>query len=171
MLSAPHDGYMLPFSNPNRAEYAPIDHNTRLFPQLVSTERSTLFAKKPFILYNNLHRSKFDPNRDSRECCSNSQALKAHTEYHSTMIQENFRRKFVLNGTRKYRNAIIFDIHGQSKSEDRIELGYLLGNSGLNVNSISNSVPTSIDALFKSGTYTSKENLIRGMFSCFSITI
>jgi hypothetical protein len=112
LLSVPHDGYMSPSSIPNRTAYSPIDYNTRVFAQLVRNELSVLFSKhptyvaKPFVVYNNLHRTKLDANRDTRECCTNSESLKAHSEYHSTMIQENFRRNF-LTGTTKYQKGIL----------------------------------------------------------------
>lgn len=65
IISSPHDGYLKPDSIPDRTPQdgtSTIDFNTRIVTQSLANELSKLFSlktgstKKPFVLYNNLHR-------------------------------------------------------------------------------------------------------------------
>lgn len=68
-----------------------------------------------------------DPNRDETECCgysANNESLIAHSEYHQ-VIKQDLLTDFIKNGSKKYKQSILFDIHGQAPDERWIELGYI----------------------------------------------
>ena len=174
MLSVPHDGWLKPTSIPNRT-CDPLgnlmrDTNTKNFTLVLVQELSSLlsaqygFAATPFVVFNNLHRVKMDPNREDTFCCpnNNSESLQAYHDYHS-FIQNNYRNDFLINGPKKYKQALLFDIHGQAHPENRVELGYILTIPQLN-GVLNNSFKSSIQPLYNAGGY-SLEQLIRGNVS------
>jgi hypothetical protein len=116
LLSVPHDGPLRPVDMPDRTHdpYGNVlrDSNTRHFAQVVRDELVLLlsshygFAVRLFVIYNNLHRIKMDPNREPEYCCSNEDSFKAYTDYHS-MIQTYFRKNFLLfNEQRSYKQGL-----------------------------------------------------------------
>lgn len=132
LLCVPHDGMLKPKDIQNRTMGDTIaDTNTK---PLADTVRSVLveklsaqlgFQAVPYIIYNNLHRSKFDANRALDQACENT-VDDCHLAYedYNNMIQTYFMKGFMLGG--KYVQGILFDIHGQAHKENWIEVGYLL---------------------------------------------
>ena len=119
LISVPHDGYLRPGDVKNRTESnIVIDYNTRKFADVLREELTILFKNKraiqaqPFIVYNNLHRTKLDPNRNDIECCFNKQddAFRAYTDYHS-LIQKYFVDDFILNGQKRYEQGLLIDMY------------------------------------------------------------
>jgi hypothetical protein len=119
LISVPHDGYIRPGDIKNRTESNIVtDYNTRKFANILKDELSLLFKNKrgiqqakPFIIYNNLHRTKLDPNRNDVECCNNKQddAYRAYTDYHS-LIQKYFVDDFIFNGQKRYEQGLLIDM-------------------------------------------------------------
>ena len=114
LLSVPHDGALRPVDIPDRSD--PLgnvlrDSNTRNFAQVLRDELSSLLSSqygynvKLFVVYNNLHRIKMDPNREPNCSCSNEESSKAYTEYHS-MIQTYFRTNFLMAGQKKFKQGL-----------------------------------------------------------------
>lgn len=104
-----------------------------------------------------------DANRDPSECCGYSatgESDLAHTEYHA-IIKQNFSINFVKNGPNKYKQSILFDIHGQTHDEDWIEAGYGLDKSDLNKPLLKNSLSSSFKTLVSLNN-VSLEEAIRG---------
>lgn len=141
MISVPHDGYLRPGNITDRRsdEIGNLkgDLNTRIFAKHIQEELIRLFLLrksilvKPFMVINNLHRIKMDPNRkftDSCFDCSEDSGV-AYQEYHN-MIKEHFGDQFMLNSP--YEQGLLIDIHGHNHKENLIELGYLLSNYQLN---------------------------------------
>ncbi|RNA38969.1 pglyrp1 isoform X3 [Brachionus plicatilis] len=170
LLSVPHDGSLRPPEIPNRENdlngNLKNDKNTRRFTKSLKNELEILFFTHqdikliPFVLYNNLHRIKMDPNRDLENCChiTNQDAHTAYKDYHS-MIEICFRKNFVLSNN--FDQGLILDIHGNSHEEQWIELGYLLKKSDLENDKLSNSLNTSIRSM-ASKSFLSLEEMIRG---------
>ncbi|WP_046757308.1 T9SS type A sorting domain-containing protein [Kordia jejudonensis] len=118
----------------------------------------------PYIIINNLHRSKLDPNREQNEAtCGDSDALFYWNTFH------NFIDAASADVMSKWGKGLYIDLHGQSHSIPRIEAGYNISASDLNnttnnyLNSVSNSTITNLvsDNL---GNLT-QEQLVRGTTS------
>lgn len=167
-ISVPHGGSLMPSSISNRTNDAignmKQDLNTQAFGEALRTELQSLFQAKngldvqPFLLYNQLHRIKMDPNRNNTECCQSvsEDSRVAYDDYHR-MINSFFEKSFMLDGP--YEQGLLLDIHGQSHPETWIELGYLLKSSELD-GSLKN-VRSSIYHLASVSSH-SHEQLIRG---------
>lgn len=68
LLSVPHDGMLEPSTITTRitdsSNNLKNDYNTRKFAYFMRDEFKALFQNKsPFLVINNLHRIKMDPNR------------------------------------------------------------------------------------------------------------
>jgi hypothetical protein len=115
----------------------------------------------PYIIINNLHRSKLDPNRESTEAtCSDADALFYWNAYH------NFVDTASAEVMSTYGKGLYIDLHGQSHSIPRIEAGYNISATDLNnttanyLNTVSNSTITNLVSNNLGGL--TQEELVRG---------
>lgn len=115
----------------------------------------------PYVIINNLHRSKLDPNREQNEAtCGDSDALFYWNTFHNFIDQAS------ADVMSKWGKGLFIDLHGQSHSVPRIEAGYNISASDLNnttpnyLNSVSNSTITSLVGN-NLGNLT-QEELVRG---------
>lgn len=115
----------------------------------------------PYIIINNLHRSKLDPNREQNEAtCGDSDALFYWNAFHGFIDQAS------TDVMSKWGKGLYIDLHGQSHSVPRIEAGYNISASDLNnttanhLNSVSNSTITNLVSN-NLGNLT-QEELVRG---------
>jgi hypothetical protein len=115
----------------------------------------------PYIIINNLHRSKLDPNRESIEAtCGDSDALFYWNAYH------NFVDTASAEVMSTYGKGLYIDLHGQSHTIPRIEAGYNISASDLNnatanyLNTVSNSTITNLVSSNLDGL--TQEELVRG---------
>jgi hypothetical protein len=152
ILSVPHGGTLLPSDIPDRTSgcvvsgsctyqhscspksdsQCPVqtvkDLNTQELANEISNSLFALTGKRPFLIFNNLHRSKLDPNRPVDEAAEGDiHAIAAWTEFQnqittaSNAVQNSLCHK-----------GLLVDVHGQSHSENWIEWGYLLTKTQLN---------------------------------------
>lgn len=115
----------------------------------------------PYVIINNLHRSKLDPNREQNEAtCGDSDALFYWNTFHNFIDQAS------TDVMSKWGKGLFIDLHGQSHSIPRIEAGYNISASDLNnttpnhLNSVSNSTITNLVSN-NLGNLT-QEELVRG---------
>ncbi|MEM6721411.1 MAG: T9SS type A sorting domain-containing protein [Bacteroidota bacterium] len=115
----------------------------------------------PYIIINNLHRSKLDPNREQNEAtCGDSDALFYWNTFHNFIDQAS------ADVMSKWGKGLFIDLHGQSHSVPRIEAGYNISASDLNnttpnhLNSVANSTITNLVSN-NLGNLT-QEELVRG---------
>ncbi|WP_034057399.1 T9SS type A sorting domain-containing protein [Lacinutrix jangbogonensis] len=115
----------------------------------------------PYIIINNLHRSKLDPNRESTEAtCSDTDALFYWNAYHDFIDDASNR---VMN---TYGKGLYIDLHGQNHGIPRIEAGYNILAADLNnttanyLNTVSNSTITNLVSNNVGGL--TQEELVRG---------
>ncbi|RNA41586.1 pglyrp1 isoform X3 [Brachionus plicatilis] len=162
LISVPHDGDLLPNEIADRNEEdggLVIDYNTRRFAKQLNSELFSLLGKKPFMVLNNLHRRKMDPNRTPQVSCSNRSLTldcqKTYQEYH------NYINKFKRDMSLLYKQLLIIDLHGQSHKENWTEIGYLLTEQELNQPVLKETDKSSINAL-KASKGFSLERTIRG---------
>ncbi len=169
LISIPHDGYKKPNNIPDRTstDAGILDYNTFKLGTLLDDELVKLFKlenKKPFLVINNLHRIKLDPNRNSVDCCSatNNDGYKAYLEYHNFI--KRFEYEFMELNSKGYKQGLLIDLHGQSHPEDWVEIGYLLTEEQFDKTVLTNPSDSSIRLLDAVSPY-SFENLIRGSVS------
>ncbi|WP_046743604.1 T9SS type A sorting domain-containing protein [Kordia zhangzhouensis] len=115
----------------------------------------------PYIIINNLHRSKLDPNREQNEAtCGDADALFYWNAFHNFIDQAS------ADVMSKWGKGLYIDLHGQSHSIPRIEAGYNISSSDLNntttnyLNSVSNTTITNL-VNNNLGNLT-QEELVRG---------
>lgn len=127
IISVPHGGYEIPAELPDRTCGTTVSDS---YTEELSMElRTAIFestGRYPHVIVNHLKRLKLDPNRDVYEAtCGDALAEISWEEY-----QEYIDSAKVIV-TRDYEKGLFIDLHGQSSHGERIELGYLLTGSEL----------------------------------------
>lgn len=151
------------------------DFNTKEISFVIRDHLQELFENAgyshnlPFLVYNNLHREKMDPNRDANQSCENSidNCTQAYNDFHR-FIEKYFNEDFMILGSTRYKQGLLIDIHGQSHKEGWIELGYLLSSATLDGDKQISPESSSIRQIAALSSYTF-EDLIRGPQSLGSI--
>ena len=130
VISVPHGGDLIPSSIPTRICNNPETVTDSYTIETAEQIKAALFSATgcyPHVIICNLKRTKLDCNRNLADgTCDNSQAMTAWNEYHNfiTMAQNT--------ANSQYNNKILFiDLHGHGHTIQRIELGYLLSSSDL----------------------------------------
>ena len=130
VISVPHGGDLTPTSIPTRICNNPETVTDSFTIETAEQIKAALFLATgcyPHVIICNLKRTKLDCNRNLADgACDNSQAMTAWNEYHNliTMAQNT--------ANSQYNNKILFvDLHGHGHTIQRIELGYLLSASDL----------------------------------------
>lgn len=138
------------------------DNNTDILIREIQEEIFNLTGCYAHVIINNLHRSKLDPNREQNEAtCGDSDALDHWNAWHSFIDQASAAVET------NWGKGLYLDLHGQSHSIPRIEIGYNISSSQLNssnLNStsiINNSTIKNLEA--NNITNLSHEDLIRGI--------
>jgi len=109
-------------------------------------EYQSLTGKTPYLVINNLHRSRMDPNRPLDRALGsnqgNAEAELAYNEYHNLILKaKDAMKKYNTEGI-----GLLVDFHGMTHSHEKIEIGYLFKKNELNVGDYTKDVP-SIQAL------------------------
>ena len=131
ILSAPHGGYLEPADIPDRdctgCAYV-RDANTQELARETANAVYALTGCYPHVVINRLHRKKLDANRDLLEAADgNAIAGQAWSEFHAFMDSARAQ----VEGTRG--RGLYIDLHGHGHDIQRMELGYLLSQSELQV--------------------------------------
>ena len=130
VISVPHGGDLTPTSIPTRICNNPETVTDSFTIETAEQIKAALFLATgcyPHVIICNLKRTKLDCNRNLADgACDNSQAMTAWNEYH------NFIKMAQNAANSQYNNKILFvDLHGHGHTIQRIELGYLLSASDL----------------------------------------
>ena len=137
IIAAPHGGNLIPSEIPDRTYGTMVtDSNTKELTLAIKNAFLLKLGKTPYVIINNLKRTKFDANRDSIEGAQgNLYARRAWEEFHyyinesKKMIQQDFNY------------GLFLDIHGHGANPDgfydlRTWLGYLLNKDELQLSDI-----------------------------------
>ncbi len=130
ILMSGHDGLLTPQEIPDRT-WGTTVRDTNLHPttRAIAAEFHTRTGRRLHVVINELRRTKLDPNREIVEAAQgNIHAEQAWHEYHNYFAR-NVREAV----EREHGFAITFDMHGHGHEIKRLEIGYLLGNTELNV--------------------------------------
>ena len=112
------------------------DDNTDILAREITAKIFDQTGCYPHVIISNLHRSKLDPNREEGQAaCGDSDAEDHWAAFHSFIDDAS------LSVEANWGKGLFIDLHGQSHSIPRIELGYnitanQLNNSDLNSQSI-----------------------------------
>ncbi len=160
IISVPHDGYLKPDLIADRTKGVYYrDSYTQDIAKQMSDALYIRTGKRPYIILNNLHRKKLDPNREMSEAAQGHPiAETAWTEYHAfidtaeSIVQEKFGR------------GIYIDLHGHANEIQRIELGYGFNSEQLDTeNADLDQSPytemSTLTNLLKNSTYTNSQLL------------
>jgi hypothetical protein len=129
ILTVPHGGDLKPTNMlARRYGVTAKDSNTAELSLMIGEELQKLYGGKPHTLICQLHRSKVDCNRELSEAAQGDPtAIAAWKLFHGTADEmEN-------QVTRDFGAGLTIDLHGHRHEEERVELGYLLPSTVLNM--------------------------------------
>lgn len=165
VLTAPHGGYEKPENIKDRTKSSvKQDKRTLEMTLEISDVIFKLTGKRPYLVINNLHRVKLDPNRNEEIAVQgDSLARIAFNEFHEFI---ELAEKSVYN---IWNTGFYIDIHAHRSKNRKIELGYLLDGEVLSLSDNDIDDPffvqnSSIRNLAAHSEY-SFSNLIRGEVS------
>lgn len=135
ILTAPHGGSVAPASIPDRttgpcggAPTTGTDLNTRELVRAMQQQYFARFGKYPHVIIANIARRKLDVNRrPPLATCGNAEAEAAYTDWHK-FIDVAKQAAIAAHGKGWY-----LDMHGHGHAIQRLELGYLVSDSELNL--------------------------------------
>ncbi|MSP85720.1 MAG: T9SS type A sorting domain-containing protein [Flavobacteriaceae bacterium] len=167
VISVPHGGLITPTQIPDRTCNDPTTVTDAYTIETVEQIKAALFLATgcyPHVIICNLKRTKLDCNRTIADgACDNVRAITAWNEYHNfiTMAQNT--------ANLRYNNKTLFiDLHGHGHAIQRIELGYVLSGSDLELSDATLNTTAYINqssiknlALNNSNNYTHAQ-LLRG---------
>ena len=163
IISAPHGGDMVPKEIPDRTYGTTVtDSNTKEITLAIKNAFLSKLGKTPYVVINNLKRTKIDANRDSIEGVQGNRfAKRAWEEYHYYV--EESKNKIIQD----FSYGLFLDIHGHGSNPDgfydlRTWLGYLLNKDELQLSD--NELNTSNyqnKSSIKTLSFVSPENFIQ----------
>lgn len=129
IISVPHGGYLEPNSIPNRDCDNCVYMRDSYTQELVRSMSEAFFEQMggyAHIIINLLHRKKFDANRDIGDAADgNPMVEESWANYHQFI--DSAKNKVIQN----YGRGLFIDLHGHGHDIQRLELGYLLSRSEL----------------------------------------
>ncbi|MFN0213926.1 MAG: hypothetical protein ACKVT2_06685 [Saprospiraceae bacterium] len=129
IVSAPHGGLLSPSSIPDRSCVDCItanDFNTQELARAFAEAVHEHTGCWPHVIFNKLHRRKLDANREIVEAAQgNSDAELAWNEFH--IFVETAKNQVLPT----FGKGFYFDLHGHGHDIQRLELGYLLSKTEL----------------------------------------
>ena len=132
IITVPHDGTISPSTFPNRTGSTARAENTRKvaeqFAYFFNINSGGLF---PHIIYNNVSRDKLDPDLNQMDAAQgNSYANLSYGTYHSFL-------QTAIDTVEAYFDAgVLLNLVEHNHSDQRIELGYLLSASDLELSNL-----------------------------------
>ena len=159
IISAPHGGHLKPTSIPDRNCEHCVYGKDSYTQELIRAVKDAIHRKTacyPHIIINRLHRIKFDANRAIEDAADgNAEVENAWYAFHEFI--DSAKHQVIQN----YSKGLYIDLHGHGHDIQRIELGYLLSKSKLQLT----------NELLNSNTYieqSSIEKLINNNVNSFS---
>ena len=169
VISIPHGGYLLPYEIPERPCTNCAKHQDTLTIEIGLAIRNEIFKKTglyPYVIINNLHRTRLDPNRNIAEAADgNKNSELAWTEFQGSIDSAN------AQVMKRFGKGLYIDLHGHRHAIERCEIGYLLSNEELQLeddllNSESIAEYSSIRNLIRHNVHSSSySELVRGKYS------
>jgi hypothetical protein len=129
IISAPHGGSLEPMEIPDRTVGATTkDANTEELVRDIYNAYVAATGTHPHVIICRLHRRKLDANREIIEAAQGNQfAEQAWNEFHAYIDSAK------AEVTRTFGKGFYIDLHGHGHTIQRLELGYLLSSSQLDL--------------------------------------
>jgi len=124
VIVAPHGGDLSPDSLPVRSCTGCVtanDTHTQPLAREIADAFERRIGRRPFLVINRLHRSRFDGNRDRAEATANHAPLFPVWDFWQASIDSARGR-----ASRVHSRALLIDLHGHGHAIPRLELGYLM---------------------------------------------
>ena len=173
VISIPHGGYLLPDEIPERPCSNCAKHQDIFTIEIGIAIRNTIFQMTgfyPYVIINNLHRTRLDPNRNISEAADgNKKAELVWAEFQNSIDTAN------AQVMKRFGKGLYIDLHGHRHDIKRTELGYLLSSEELQLeddflNSESFVEYSSIRNLIGKNLHSySYSELVRGSYSLGSL--
>ena len=169
IISAPHGGTITSGSLPNRScGTNEPDDNTAILIRAIQDEIFQQTGGYAHVIINNLNRIKLDPNREVNEstCSSNTNANDTNQALYYWNAWHQFIDDASASVNTNWEKGLYIDLHGQSHTVPRIEIGYRISRSDLtntttnHLNTVTGSSITSLVA-DNINNFT-QEELVRG---------
>lgn len=127
VISAPHGGTLLPTDIPDRTQGTTVrDTDTIELAMAVRDAFVSLTGMRPHVVICHLSRRKLDANREIVEAAAGAPAaVQAWREYHAAI------EAAMIESHARAGRAFYVDLHGHGHEAQRLELGYLLSASRL----------------------------------------
>jgi hypothetical protein len=129
VISIPHGGYLLPDEIPERPCTNCAKNQDIFTIEIGLAVRKAVFQKTglyPYIIINNLHRTRLDPNRNISEAADgNKNAELAWSDFQNAIDSAN------AEVTKRFGKGLYIDLHGHRHEIKRCELGYLMSSEEL----------------------------------------
>jgi len=144
VISVPHGGAVAPSNIPDRTGTTVTDSNTIDLGRAIAQAFATRTGRRPYLVICHLRRTKLDANRELAEAAQgNADATTTWNEYHG------FVELAMTTATSGSSRGFYIDLHGHGHPIQRLELGYLLSSSQLDMT----------DAQLNNGGYSSSSSL------------
>lgn len=144
VLSIPHGGAVAPANIPDRTGTTVTDSNTIDLGRAVAQAFASRTGRRPHLVISHLRRTKLDANREVADAAQgNADAITAWNEYHG------FVELAMTTATSGSSRGLYIDLHGHGHAIQRLELGYLLSSSQLDLT----------DAQLNGGGYASSSSM------------
>ena len=169
IISAPHGGTITSGSLPNRScGTNEPDDNTAILIRAIQDEIFAQTGGYAHVIINNLNRRKLDPNREVSEatCSSNTDANDTTEALYYWNAWHSFIDDASTSVEANYGKGLYIDLHGQSHTVPRIEIGYRISRADLinttpnHLNTVSGSTITSL--VGNNINNHTQEELVRG---------
>ena len=137
VISAPHGGKIVTALLPTRSGCGTNeeDNNTDILIREIQKQCYAQMGGYPHIIINNLRRSHLDPNRiESVATCNNAATVPYFNAYNDFI--DTAAAQIVAD----YGKGYYIDLHGQSHTPKRIDVGYNISTSTLDSGTLSNSI-------------------------------
>ncbi|WP_239004387.1 T9SS type A sorting domain-containing protein [Lacinutrix sp. WUR7] len=138
IISAPHGGTITSGSLPNRTcGTDEPDDNTGILIRAIQDEIFAQTGGYAHVIINNLNRIKLDPNRevDESTCYGTNTNNTDETDTTEALYYWNAWHKFIDDASTvveaNYEKGLYIDLHGQSHTTPRIEIGYRVSRNDL----------------------------------------
>jgi hypothetical protein len=144
VISVPHGGAVAPSNIPDRTGTTVTDSNTIDLGRAIAQAFAARTGHRPHLVICHLRRTKLDANREVADAAQgNADATTAWNEYHG------FVELAMTTATSGSSRGFYVDLHGHGHPIQRLELGYLLSSSQLDLT----------DAQLNSGGHASSSSL------------
>ncbi|KAI8394246.1 uncharacterized protein BYT42DRAFT_553835 [Radiomyces spectabilis] len=163
IIGAPHGGTLKPADIPDRRHNGSSfvrDMYTAEIASSVAGIVANHYQQRPHLIMCNVHRSKVDPNRAVDVGADSDSGRDIWKQYH------DYIKSSIVTVTEAHTYGLLVDIHGQTHSHEKVELGYLLEQPDLALpeNSLNHAIRTrsSIQSLVSRYPYISPVEFVAG---------